>query len=90
MSEFVKKTMIGYKEVPGGQSNPECSHVILTVDEYAKLLRKITDAEQEARTTKYKADREIDDARNDADYKIRQAADRTKIGKNSIDNICPL
>lgn len=78
MSEFVKKTMIGYKEVPGGQSDPECSHVILTVDEYAKLLRKITDAEQEARTTKYKADREIDDARNDADYKIRQAADRTK------------
>lgn len=25
MAEFVKKTMMGYKEVPGGQSDPECT-----------------------------------------------------------------
>ena len=76
MSEFVKKTMMGYREVSGGQSDPECTHVILTVAEYAKLLRKITDAEQEALTTKYKAEREIDAARNDADYKIRQTIEK--------------
>ena len=34
MSEFVKKTMIGYKELDSGRSNPECTHVILTVKEY--------------------------------------------------------
>ncbi len=83
MSEFVKKTMIGYKEVPGGQSDPECTHVILMVDEYADLLRKITVAEQEALTTKYKAEREVDAARCDADYKIRQNIEKTDqtIGK---------
>lgn len=53
MGEFVKKTMMGYKEVPGGQSDPECTHVILTEAEYIKLLRQISDAEQNARTTVY-------------------------------------
>ncbi len=49
MGEFVKKTLMGYKEVPDGQSDPECTHVILTETEYAKLQRKISDAEQLAR-----------------------------------------
>ena len=46
MGEFVKKTMMGYREVPGGHSDPECTHVILTDAEYRKLLRQISDAEQ--------------------------------------------
>ena len=78
MGEFVKKTMMGYREVPGGQSDPECTHVILTEAEYVKLMRKITDAEQLARTTKYEAEREIDSARRDADYKIRQNVEKAK------------
>jgi hypothetical protein len=58
MSEFVKKTMIGYKEVPGGQSDPECSHVILTLKEYEGLLQKISQAEQETRNEKRRAEEE--------------------------------
>lgn len=58
MSEFVKKTMIGYKEVPGGQSDPECSHVILTLKEYEGLLQKISQAEQETRNEKRKVEEE--------------------------------
>ena len=38
MGEFVKKTLVGYKEVPGGHSDPECSHVILTLEEYERQL----------------------------------------------------
>mgnify|MGYP001015103486 CR=1 FL=1 len=76
MGEFVKKTMMGYREVPGGHSDPECTHVILTETEYAKLQRKISDAEQLARTTKYEAEREVDSARRDADYKIRQNVEK--------------
>ena len=76
MGEFVKKTLMGYKEVPDGQSDPECTHVILTETEYAKLQRKISDAEQLARTTKYEAEREVDSARRDADYKIRQNVEK--------------
>ena len=56
MSEFVKKTMIGYKELDGGHSDPECTHVILTLKEYDGLLQKISQAEQKARDERSKAD----------------------------------
>lgn len=45
MAEFVKKTMMGYyKDVPGGASDPECTHVILTNAEYNQQLREISAA----------------------------------------------
>ena len=52
MSEFVKKTVVGYWPVPGGHSDPECTHAILTLQEYNELLRKISAAEQDARDRK--------------------------------------
>lgn len=45
-------------------------------DRICKLQRKISDAEQLARTTKYEAEREVDSARRDADYKIRQNVEK--------------
>ena len=62
MGEFVKKTMMGYREVPGGQSDPESTHVILTETEYAELLQRISDAEREASSAKAKAIQEIGEA----------------------------
>lgn len=50
MGEFVKKTMMGYKEAPGGHTDPECTHVILTLKEYEGQLQRIARAEQEARS----------------------------------------
>lgn len=70
MSEFVKKTMMGYREVQGGHSDPECTHVILTEKEYGKLLRKISDAEQEVRITKDNAGKEIRQAQGSAQRSI--------------------
>lgn len=55
MSEFVKKTMVGYKTVPGGHSDSECTHVILTLQEYDQLLREKSMAEQEARAARDQA-----------------------------------
>ena len=40
MSEFVKKTIVGYKDVPGGSLDPDCTHVILTLNEYKKIVRE--------------------------------------------------
>ena len=41
MATFVKQGMLGgYSPVSGGQSDPECTHVIMTNDEYAKMIRK--------------------------------------------------
>ncbi len=73
MAEFVKKTMMGYKEVPGGTSDPECTHVILKEKEYEQQLRKISVAEQEARNTKNDADREIRQVRSDAQSRVSAA-----------------
>ena len=78
MGEFVKKTMMGYREVPGGHSDPECTHVILTDAEYRKLLRQISDAEQIARTAKHNAERDIEEAEREADYKVNQAVSQAK------------
>ncbi len=70
MSEFVKKTMIGYKELDGGHSDPECTHVILPVKEYDDLLREISQAKQKAREERSKAD----DDKKEHERKLRQLA----------------
>lgn len=77
MSEFVKKTAFGYKPVSGGRSDPECTHVILTEGEYAKMLQQISSAEQEVRNTKYDADKEIRRVQIDAQRKIESIAYET-------------
>ena len=58
MAEFVKKPAIGgYKPVTGGSSDSECTHVILTLDEYAGLKREISSAQQAAKNAEYNADK---------------------------------
>ena len=49
MAKFAKKTTLGYKLVEGGSSNSECTHVILTLDEYDGLKREISSAQQAAK-----------------------------------------
>lgn len=73
MAEFVKKTMMGYKDAPGGDSDPECTHVILTKKEYENQLRKISAEEQKAWNTKYDADQAIQRAQSDAQRKVLAA-----------------
>lgn len=73
MSEFVKKTMMGYKEVPGGYTDQECTHVILTKKEYDQEIREVSEAKQKALNAKYNADREIQEARNAAKSQIAAA-----------------
>ena len=70
MSEFVRKAMMGYKEVPGGYEDQECTHVILTKQEYADQLKEVNQARREAQSTKYNANREIQEMRREAQAKI--------------------
>ena len=75
MARYVKLgTLGGYKVVPGGQSDPECTHVILTKKEYDQLYREKAVAENEASRAKYDAERAINDARRGAQYTAQQAA----------------
>ena len=40
VAKYVKEgTFGGYKEVPGGLSDPECYHVIMSLKEYNELHR---------------------------------------------------
>ena len=75
MSEFVKKTMMGYREVQGGHSDPECTHVILTQKEYGALLQKISHAEYEAREAKSAAEKAKREARESAEYQVWHAGE---------------
>lgn len=74
IAKYVKEgTFGGYKEVPGGLSDSECSHVILSLKEYNELHRRIAVAERESRNTKYEAEKRMQRLENDARYKIQAA-----------------
>lgn len=77
MAEFVKKTALGYKAVQGGQSDYDCTHVILTKAEYENLCSDIRtaenkarkaedDAEQRVKNIKAVANRDINDVKKEA------------------------
>ncbi len=80
MSEFVRKTALGgYKLVPGGYSDPEMSHVIMTKAEYDGLLDQIQNAKKEASAAATQADQRVRAIKSQADVKIQQiqaAADK--------------
>ncbi len=79
MSEFVKKGALGgYKAVQGGQSDPECTHVILTLDEYDRLLQEIRKKDNECRAIKNKAQSEIAKAKDTAEREAWQAQAEAK------------
>ena len=83
MADFVKKTALSYKAVPGGQSDYECTHAILTKAEYSQLLYEIRtaenkavkaedDAERREKNAKAVADRDIRDIRAEAAMQIEE------------------
>lgn len=74
MARFVKEGAFGYKDVPGGQSDMECTHVILTKKEYDQIYREKAVAESEASRAKYDAERAIADAKRGAQYTAQKAA----------------
>lgn len=81
MSEFVKKAAFGgYKPLPGGYSDPELSHVILTKAEYDGLLDQIQAAQKETAAAVRQADQREKSILNQANAKIQQiqsAADKS-------------
>ena len=78
MARFVKEGAFGYKDVSGGQFDQECTHVILKLKEYEKLLQEKARAEQEARNTRYDAEKAIDKVKRDASYTAQKAAEEAR------------
>ena len=73
MSEFVKKTIVGYKDVPGGSSDPDCTHVILTLNEYKKIVRERDEAIRTVGIERQNADRQMNEEKKNAAYQIRRS-----------------
>lgn len=69
--EYVKKTMMGYKEVQGGVYDPECSHIILSKKEYEHLLSEKSRAELLSRDIKTKAEQAIQKTQAQAKSRIQ-------------------
>lgn len=71
ISEFVRKSVMGgYKAVSGGQSDPECSHVIMTKAEYDKMIREKLDAEREIRRIKDDAEKAVSMTKAEAEKSV--------------------
>lgn len=79
--------MVGYKAVVGGSSDPECTHVILTLDEYDELHQRIRaaindgkrakeEAARAAATSAANAEKAVKKIQDDAAQKIEQMQQR--------------
>ena len=65
--------MLNYRAVPGGQSDPECTHVILEQEEYGRLIAEKQRAVADAAEAKRSARLQIDRERRNAQAEIEQS-----------------
>lgn len=84
MSEFVKKGVVGYKQVPGGQSDQGCSHVILTLKEYECLCQERDRAKKEQQAAQIWADSEVRKAIAQGKAYLKQAEDTAKAALEEV------
>lgn len=84
MSEFVKKSVVGYKQVPGGQHDPACSHVILTLEEYESLCQERDLAKKEQQAAQLWADSEVRKAIAQGKDNLKRAEDTAKTALEEV------
>lgn len=84
MSEFVKKGVVGYKQVPGGQYDPDCSHVILSLEEYESLCQERDRAKKEQQAALVWADSEVRKTIAQSKDNLERAEDTAKIALEEV------
>lgn len=84
MSEFVRKGMVGYKPVAGGQRDPECSHVILSLEEYEGLCRERDCSKKEEMEVRLWADNEVRNAVAQGKANLKQAENTAKAALEEV------
>lgn len=72
MGTFVKRTLTGYKEVPGGYSDPEAEYYIEPMKEYRADVEKVRKAEDAAYQAKRDADEKVKQAYASANRQLKQ------------------
>lgn len=84
MGEFVRKTMVSYKPVTGGQDDPDCSHVILALEEYRELCRERDEAKKEQRAAQIWADNEVRKAVAQGKENLKRAEETAKAALEEV------
>lgn len=88
-TRFVREGFTGYKDVPGGNSDPDCTHVILTVEDYNKIIHENLQSKRDLSDYKVSTTRKIqkieaearwkvDNAQNNADLRIEEVLQELK------------
>lgn len=81
--EYVKKAALGYK--PVDRQDPDCSHVIMSIDEYRKLLEdsrlSIQRAESDARKACREMREQLQQAENETQKAIQEVQDALEAQK---------
>lgn len=67
--------MVGYKAVAGGRTDPECTHVILPLDEYNGLHQRIRDAIDDGKRAKEEAARTAATSAANAEKAVKKIQD---------------
>lgn len=78
MSEFVRKTTIGYKVVSGGHGDPALTHVILTKEEYEDLLAEIRKEKKKATKAALDADKRVKEVTAQSNTEIQNVQKATE------------
>lgn len=74
MPRFVKERLLGgFADISGDQNNPECTHILLTKEEYMRLLQEKAKAEQEKRFAEGEAREKIRMAEQELEYRTAAA-----------------
>ncbi|MGO5166669.1 MULTISPECIES: hypothetical protein [unclassified Candidatus Paralachnospira] len=72
MGSFVKRTLTGYKEVPGGYSDPEAEYYIESMKEYQSDVAKLRKAEEAVTQAKRDAEDRVNQAYASANRQLKQ------------------
>ena len=85
MPRFVKERLFGgFADIPGDHNNPECTHVLLTKEEYMRLLQEKAKAEQEKRFAEGEAREKIRMSEQELEYRTAAAE---KFAKEKIQQV---
>lgn len=85
MPRFVKERLLGgFADISGDQNNPECTHVLLTKEEYMRLLQDKAKAEQEKRFAESEAREKIRMSEQELEYRTAAAE---KFAKEKIQQV---
>lgn len=81
--------MLNYRAVPGGQSDPECTHVILEKEEYGRLVaekqRAVEDAAEAKRSARLQIDREWRNAQAEIEQAKQEAQETVDSMQETLD-----